>query len=326
MPTISQQFPAVLQDRALGRFIGLFKNQDETTTNIVNPNLQDFAEIFLDEIQEAYDASLALANSFDVTTAVGAQLDLLGIVLDERRQGLSDADYREILRLKTFIISSDGALLKVVNAVKELTGGTIVTWSDSFPAGVTITTNGKLASAYILAQINEITGAAILPNVSTIAGLPFSLSDESSSTPTAGASHNRYDYEYVPAITTGGGLGDVDNTSTAIHSFIIEVNNVANTTVYSFDVELKQKSDQATRDAATISYTSDGSATATEIVDGLKAALLAEYPTALLGVNISDVLMVNSVLADESIPVITNYSTDLTLAYEAGEMADNLSF
>lgn len=325
-----------MSDRPLNRMISVFKDFDETTDNIVKPNLEAFAKIFLDELEQAYDALFDILKGYALDQAVGAQLDVLGRILDERREGLNDDEYRQILKLKTYIISSDGTVSKVTNCVAGLTGGTIIKWENNFPAGVNISTNGKKASPAILEKIKHVTAAAVLPDVTAIVGLPFGFSDESSSTPAAGSGIWLYDYEDVPDLTEQSGFADWDGSGTYDGRYQITVNPNApaqNNYTYQFDLELKAKDTQETYGSTTISYTSSGAATINEIANGLVAAVQAD---AVIGgaaatvkvdaINAYNDCVIQVLDTSGDIAVITNVDSELAVHFQAGELVDRLLF
>jgi hypothetical protein len=314
-----------IADRALRRIPGLFKSTLDTTSYVLKPEYEKFLRVFLEELQEVYDAFYDILGAFSIDDAIGAQLDLLGIILNERRQGLDDDDYRQILKLKTYLISSDGTISDVIDAVADLTGGTLVRFTEPFPAAVNITTNGLLASQSILDKVGQLVGAGIEANVTTVTGDPFSLSDEPYSTPAAGSGLDRFTYATLD--TEGRGFSDYDAASTPEGNItsIIEVNTVDDLLLYEFDIAAKNRVTQVIGTAYTVSYTSDGTATAEEIIDGLAADFNANVNinTLFEAVNVADVLIIREI--DTSLMVITEVSAELTLTY-AGEMSDRHIF
>jgi hypothetical protein len=311
--------------RALGRLPGVFKNTSDDPSYVAKPNYEALVRIFLEELQEAYGAFFDILEGFAIDSAIGSQLDVLGVILDERREGLSDSDYRQILKLKIYIISSDGTIASVIAATEDLTGGTLVRFTEPSYAAVAITTNGLLASQSILDKIHEVVGAGIDAIVTTVTGNPFALSDEPSSTPAAGSGLDRFAYTSLDS--TGEGFADFDSTHSPNGNItnVVTVNTVSNTQVYSFDIAAKDRTTQIIGTYYTITYTSDGTATATEIIDGLVADFNANVNvnTLFKATNIANVMSIRELSTE--LMTIKNVSAKLTKVY-AGELSDRHAF
>lgn len=84
-------------------------------------------------LQDIEDAFQALESQRFLATAVGAQLDLLGRIVDESRQGLSDADYARYLSAKIIANRSQAnteTLIKICVLILNNLGAQIVTHSE----------------------------------------------------------------------------------------------------------------------------------------------------------------------------------------------------
>ena len=88
----------------------------------------------LGEVQLAEDTLLDLATNLTVDAATGAQLELLGRLLGERRDGLADSAYRRYLRARMMIRLSEGTIDEILEIASTLSGGT-VRYSPAYPAG-----------------------------------------------------------------------------------------------------------------------------------------------------------------------------------------------
>lgn len=78
-------------------------------------------------------------------TAVGAQLDILGEILNLDRLGRDDESYRTLLNLKVEINTSSGTPEIVIKTVKLLYSATVVNYAPAYPGGFTVTHNGTSA-------------------------------------------------------------------------------------------------------------------------------------------------------------------------------------
>ena len=108
------------------------------------PALVAIAAAFLEEVQLAEDTLLDLASDLNVDAATGAQLDLLGALLGERRDNLDDATYRRYLRARMMIRVSQGAIDEILEIASILSGGT-VEYSPAYPAGYSLHLSSYIA-------------------------------------------------------------------------------------------------------------------------------------------------------------------------------------
>ncbi len=67
----------------------------------------------------------AIQNGFDFDTAVGNQLDILGNIIGAPRSGLSDADYRILLKFKIVWNNMDGKMKTMNDIVYSFFGNSI---------------------------------------------------------------------------------------------------------------------------------------------------------------------------------------------------------
>lgn len=111
--------------RGLANILSQFRNAGR---------LRAFAEAILEEVQEAEDALADLAVALTVDGANGAQLDLMGALLGERRDALDDLWYRRFIRARAQIRRCQGTPEEVTAIAATITQGP-VTYSPAYPAG-----------------------------------------------------------------------------------------------------------------------------------------------------------------------------------------------
>lgn len=75
------------------------------------------------EMNLAEDALQELLTAFDVTTAVGAQLDILGSIFGAARAGMGDEDYRAAIR-GAALTALSGTPEQLIAAIRTIIGGT----------------------------------------------------------------------------------------------------------------------------------------------------------------------------------------------------------
>ena len=161
--------------RPLLRFSQQFLNTDQTKPDLIlKENIEKLVRVFAGELQELEDALVDIMYNlcvFDikdsdgntlVNQAYGKSLDLIAAVVGaEPRQGMTDDQYRAEIALQIAINTSMGNIHDVTDALKKITQGTVIEWTDDFPAGINFVTNGNYAGREVLDQITQILSAAV---------------------------------------------------------------------------------------------------------------------------------------------------------------------
>lgn len=111
------------------------------------PKLQSLLCSYLERISELELAIEQVRTLRDLDSAVGEQLDVLGRIVGEGREGRVDDDYRRFLRVRILINKSTGTPEELIAATELVTQADDVTFDEEFPAGVTITAVGGGAVA-----------------------------------------------------------------------------------------------------------------------------------------------------------------------------------
>lgn len=113
-------------DEAISHLIQWFKR----------PRNMEVLRITIGQIQQLEDAYDQLLNAWDVNTAVGDQLDKLGLRVGELRDDRVDAVYRVAIKVRVLVNSSEGTLNELLN-ILSLADSTLVSVArESYPAGV----------------------------------------------------------------------------------------------------------------------------------------------------------------------------------------------
>ena len=116
--------------------------------------LKKMIEILLRPFQEAEDMLWSLYTDRRLDTAVGAQLDLLGKIVGEKRDGLSDTDYRAIIRVKIKVLRSTGSAKDLMVIAQLFLVSNDFTYSEHYPAAV----------EFVVLQVTTITQRILLKN------------------------------------------------------------------------------------------------------------------------------------------------------------------
>ena len=86
-----------------------------------------------DQANEIETALFEIKENFYVATAVGAQLDVLGVIFNEDRLGRTDGEYRAILQIKG-ALNYSGDPENIIQILKALYGATFVNYRPFYPA------------------------------------------------------------------------------------------------------------------------------------------------------------------------------------------------
>lgn len=99
-------------------------------------NVKFLLQTFLEELQEIEDANTELLLQDNIANAEGVQLDGIGEHLGKRREGLSDADYRDVLNIQKVLNAGEGQFSTALQMWRTLLGSPTATMEEEFPAGV----------------------------------------------------------------------------------------------------------------------------------------------------------------------------------------------
>ena len=113
------------------------------------------------EVQEIEDAVFPMLDLLDIATQIGAQLDGIGDILTEARDGQNDADYRVALLAKGARFTASGTPEQVIERFIALTGSTPpVDLLENFPAGYDIIGDGTQPTG-LLSAMEAVSGVGI---------------------------------------------------------------------------------------------------------------------------------------------------------------------
>lgn len=125
-----------------------------------DPAMVSFATIFGNKIQEIEDALWQLYTERGIDTAVGAQLDILGKILDYTRGGLDDDIYRLRLRAKIALNRDSGTIAEILSIFALLLPGLGLELRDTPPAGFELRIVGIIPGSISVNELSAILKAA----------------------------------------------------------------------------------------------------------------------------------------------------------------------
>ncbi len=105
-------------------------------------NLINLVIPFSEEVQEVENMLDEFKLKRSITFAEGAQLDTIGEIVGESRDGRSDLNYLTAIQLKIRLNTSAGKVNTIIEYIKDKTNSNIVKWLESYPAGVIIYVDG----------------------------------------------------------------------------------------------------------------------------------------------------------------------------------------
>jgi len=106
-------------------------------------NIEKLFTLFLSEVQKIEDTLLDILDIKDIDTAVGVQLDNIGMIIGVERLGKGDDEYREEIRFKISISTSNGTYQTIYDIIKTFTESDRLNITPSSIAFATLYFNGK---------------------------------------------------------------------------------------------------------------------------------------------------------------------------------------
>ena len=124
---------------------------------------------FVEQVQDLENMFEDLLAIPDLDTATGEQLEVLGRIVGEARQGRSDADYLIGIRGRILVNKSEGTPVDIIELLTTISDGNTVELIEYFPAAYT----ARLETA--VASEDEAARFAVLMRAATAAGVGAQL-------------------------------------------------------------------------------------------------------------------------------------------------------
>lgn len=147
-------------------------------------NLQKLLRALITPAQEVQDVLYQLSSQRWLDTAVGVQLDEIGIILGIPREiNESDEDYRTRLKFQIFINGSSGTPEQLISIAKFFNNSTNLVYFEVYPAAFQIIINGVQfpnPPSLLAENIQKASPAGVLfiGLTSTYGTLPFGFSSD----------------------------------------------------------------------------------------------------------------------------------------------------
>lgn len=82
------------------------------------PNIETLLAILVGPIQSTEDAFQQLLNERSIDTAIGVNLDNIGLIVGQLRNGYADDDYRRLVRARIATNMSDGSIERMIKIAR----------------------------------------------------------------------------------------------------------------------------------------------------------------------------------------------------------------
>jgi hypothetical protein len=124
------------------------------------PTVQGLLKSYLENVQTVEDIYEQLLDERSVFTAIGAQLDVVGTLVGEARDGKDDAAYRQAILNRIAINNADGTPEKVIEILITITGSTTAHVFEHYPANIHAFVSGSPSNS-VAEALQEITSAGV---------------------------------------------------------------------------------------------------------------------------------------------------------------------
>lgn len=130
MPRPERIFPS---EKGKGRLLHQYKGK---------PKIEGVLDAFSFQFDDLEDAWFELLDERSLDTSIGQQLDNLGNIVGEPRDGRNDTDYRRAIQVRIRINNSSGTPEDLIDIAETATIGTDVRYFEHYPASYFISTDG----------------------------------------------------------------------------------------------------------------------------------------------------------------------------------------
>jgi len=98
------------------------------------PNVEALLAAFVAQVQELEGVLFDLMEDRAIDTAAGIQLDGLGIIINEERQGRDDSAYRQAIRARVMLNTSSGTPEDIIEIARAVLGNVEIEIIEAYPA------------------------------------------------------------------------------------------------------------------------------------------------------------------------------------------------
>lgn len=141
------------------------------------PNINKVVEVMIGRVQEIESIASPLLTRRSINTAENAQLDIIGEIVGQPREGRGDAEYRTAIKTRIQLNTSSGEPETLISALRFLTSPTDAVYLEAYPAAVRMWTNGATLPDELGARMQAFAPVGVSVLVTATLLEPFTLSD-----------------------------------------------------------------------------------------------------------------------------------------------------
>jgi len=126
-----------------------------------SPKLRGMVEAMVRPLQDALSTIEQLRTERWPATAIGAQLDGVGHIVGEPRNGRTDDEYRAAIAFRIFVNTSNATPGDLIQGLRTLTQADEIQYIEQYPATAMLFTGGPIVPTGLQSTIQGLAPAAI---------------------------------------------------------------------------------------------------------------------------------------------------------------------
>ena len=207
-----------------------------------SPLVKGLLEAIIKQLDDLQSSADSIKTERWIDTAIGKQLDGLGYLVNELRQGRNDDDYRDAIKFRIFVNVSKGTPSALIDGLKFLVDSTDNQYIEQYPATAILFTNGYSVPNGIQSQMQDLAPASIsdVPVCVSYTEKPFRFSK----TPQPGELfvNGKQDYltangaditvSMVDQINGGATLGGIVPADLFVNEYMLDINGLYSLSVH----------------------------------------------------------------------------------------------
>lgn len=143
-------------------------------------NLKKLITIYIEELVECQQVLSDLLIFRTINNSTGVQLDGVGDIVGENREGRNDTDYRAAINIRIFVNASSGEPESLILALKEATNATTIYYNEVYPARVQLFSDGDIIPDGLVEAMESVAMGGVAVDIMVNPGIitPLIWADE----------------------------------------------------------------------------------------------------------------------------------------------------
>lgn len=138
-------------------------------------NINKMVEVMATRVQGIENVASDLLTRRSIETAEGAQLDIIGEIVGQNREGRTDEEYRAAIKTRIQLNTSSGEPETLISALRFLSDPTDASYLEAYPGAVRLWTNGPSPPDNLGARMQAFAPAGVSVLVTITLLEPFVL-------------------------------------------------------------------------------------------------------------------------------------------------------